>query len=195
MANDKIEKLDIHPLIKAQEAKGEPTVEFRGFIGTGDKETLRLYAELSMSSYVDIPEEGLVHVEQDPSERGKIRVFVRADQRVREVNRRTVTAQASAFSATVFPTMDDRFPKPELGGLIGCYNRCEQYLLAKQEIFCKREMASFRYVINMVLEVLNANKLMPRQWDLNKELWVFYPSALNNVESTILRGSRVFTLL
>ncbi|MGH8069424.1 MAG: hypothetical protein ACRERE_30145 [Candidatus Entotheonellia bacterium] len=127
MANDKIEKLEIHPLIKAQEPSGQPTVEFRGFVGAGDDKTLRIYTDLSMSSYIDIPKEGLVYVEQDPTgETGKVRAFVHADQKVREVNRRTVTAQASAFSVTVFPTyMDPPDPTLVLGGLRGCYYRCE----------------------------------------------------------------------
>ncbi|TAH51630.1 MAG: hypothetical protein EYC68_09710 [Chloroflexota bacterium] len=142
MANHKIEKLEIHPLIKAQEPKGEPTIEFRGFVGTGDDGTLRLYMDLSMSSYIDIPKEGLVYVEKDSSgETGKVRAFVHTDQKVREVNKRTVIAWASALSATAFPTTD-RFPLPELGGLIGCYNRCEA-IFANQaaDILQKRSRA------------------------------------------------------
>jgi hypothetical protein len=142
MANDKEEKLAIHPLIEAQEPKGEPTIEFRGFLGTADEETLRLYSDLSMSSYVDIPKGGVVYVEQDPSgETGKLRAFVRTDQKVREVNTRTVVAWSSALSATVSSTAGS-FPQLEPGGLIGCYNRCEAIFVGRVgDILEKRNRA------------------------------------------------------
>jgi hypothetical protein len=126
MANDEIDKMEVHPLVKALESKGEVAVEFRGFVGAGDEKTLRLYADLGMSAYVDIPRDAIIHAEPDSTERGKARAFVRADQKVVEVHRYPVTAQHSAFSTGGFPTTgDDDFREPERGGLIGCYGRCE----------------------------------------------------------------------
>ena len=45
MADEKIEELEIHPQIKAQEPTGEPNIEFRGYVGTGEEGTLRLYVD------------------------------------------------------------------------------------------------------------------------------------------------------
>jgi hypothetical protein len=125
MADHEIEKLEVHPLIKALDAKGEFAIEFRGFLGTGDEKTLRLYADLGMTSYVDIPKEGIIHAEQDSAERGRVHAFVRADQKVLEVHRQSVTALRSAFSATASHTADGHIPPLERGGLWGCYDRCE----------------------------------------------------------------------
>jgi hypothetical protein len=70
-----------------------------------------------------------------------VRAFVRIDQKVREANIRTVVAGASALSATAFPTTD-RFLQPELGGLIGCYNRCEAIFAGRAaDVLQKRSRA------------------------------------------------------
>ena len=102
MANERIEKLEVHPLIAAQEQSGETTIEFRGFVGTGDDEVLRLYTDLGMFSYVDIPKDAVVHVEKDlDGVTGKVRSFVSPDKKVTEVNKRTVPAHASLFSTSL----------------------------------------------------------------------------------------------
>lgn len=124
VAQENGDKPEIHPVIAALEADGEGAIEFGGFLGAGDDETLRLYADLGMSSYLDIPRNSVVHIGSDPSgEPGKVRAFVRRDQKVREVNQRFVAAFASAFSTSAFP--DPKFPEVEHGGLRGCYGRCE----------------------------------------------------------------------
>ena len=105
MANKIIEKLEVHPLIAAQEQSGEATIEFRGFVGTGDGDVLRLYADLGMSSYVDIPKEAVVYVEKDQSvETGKVRAFVSPDNKVTEVYQHRVYANDSSFSAATMLT-------------------------------------------------------------------------------------------
>lgn len=127
MATDKTDKLETHPLMKVLESTTEGAVEFRGFVGSRDDKTLRLYADLGMSAYVDIPREGVMHAEQDTAERGKARVFVRAGQKVIEVHRHPVWAEDSSFSVGGFRAkLHDRdFPEVERGGLFGCYGRCE----------------------------------------------------------------------
>ena len=105
MAKDKVEKLEVHPLITAQEQSGEATIEFRGFVGTGDDSVLRLYADLGMSSYVDIPREAVVYVEKDQSaEIGKVRAFVSPDKKVTEVYQQRVYANNSSFPAAIMLT-------------------------------------------------------------------------------------------
>ncbi|MDH3282570.1 MAG: hypothetical protein OEQ18_15785 [Gammaproteobacteria bacterium] len=105
MAKDKIEKVDIHPLIAAQERSGEATIEFRGFVGTGGDDVLRLYGDLGMSSYVDIPKDAVVYLEKDPSaETGKVRAFVSPDKKITEVWQNRVYANDSFFPATIMLT-------------------------------------------------------------------------------------------
>lgn len=124
MAQEKGDELEIHPVIAALEASGEGAIEFGGFLGAGDDKTFRLYVDMGMSSFLDIPRESVVHIGNDPSgEPGKVRAFVRRDQKVREVSQRFVAASASTFSMSAFP--DSKFPDVEHGGLRGCYGRCE----------------------------------------------------------------------
>ena len=99
MVKQNIEKLEVHPLIAAQEQSGETTIEFCGFVGSRDDETLRLYTDLGMSSYLKIPKEAVVHVEEDlDGVTGKVRVFVSSHKLVTEVYQYQLQANASLLS-------------------------------------------------------------------------------------------------
>jgi hypothetical protein len=98
MKNNKI-KGDIHPLMIAREKSDEHKIEFQGFLRPADKNFIRLYMDLQMLSFVEIPEEAILYWKKSSSgQTGKISVFVSASKQVTEINRRFVTAYSSTLS-------------------------------------------------------------------------------------------------
>ena len=77
----------IHPVIAALEKAGEAAVSIRGYRGTSDAATLRVYQSLDTSAYIEIPREAVVYLEAESDEPGAIRIFVRASSEIRTVRR------------------------------------------------------------------------------------------------------------
>lgn len=135
MSNNPFENLDIHPLIKAQEKHHTPAIEFRGFLGTGNERMVRLYENLKISSYVEIPKDEILYWEKETSgEVGKVRVSVSASTEVTEVYQHQVMARSSALSFNgALVADDDRRPplgwRPEPIDFWSCAGKCEGALI------------------------------------------------------------------
>jgi hypothetical protein len=67
-----------HPVIVALEDRKVRAVPFRGYLGSGGEGVLRLYTSLDLSTYVDIPQEAVVHVQPSDTEEGYVSVVVEA---------------------------------------------------------------------------------------------------------------------
>ncbi len=105
--------LRANPLIAALEegAGGEEVVELKGLVGqAADEGTVRLYDDLSLGSYVELPRDAVITAEgDDPTQ--PVRVFVRASTGVRRVEVSHSTARELAAAR-----------RPALAGLEGLFD-------------------------------------------------------------------------
>ncbi len=92
-----------HPLIAKLTEAQEHVVELRGYVGPAKGGVIRLYRSFEMTSFVDIPEEAVVHAEEDRDVTdGRVRVLVSDSAPVTRVwsHRKTLTAaDLRGFSA------------------------------------------------------------------------------------------------
>src|SRR5436189_243811 len=57
--------------------QGEKLVELRGYVGTSTPDTVRLYADLSLSRYFDIPRSAIVHLVQEGDPKtGPVKIYL-----------------------------------------------------------------------------------------------------------------------
>jgi hypothetical protein len=89
-----------HPVIAALEERQEDAVQFVGYSGTGTEGTIRLYPNLNVSSFVEIPGDAIISREDVPESTGMVRVLVTPTAEVREGTQRRVFAQSSVYRAT-----------------------------------------------------------------------------------------------
>ena len=128
--------LRTHPAVERllkNSKDGEPTVPLKGYVNQSSPETVRLYWDLTLSRYFEIPLSAVVDQVQgaDP-EKDPVTLYVRASARI--VSASTVTADAAASSLTadaaVMPrravdVLGNRFPTIPLecinvGSCISC---------------------------------------------------------------------------
>src|SRR5215475_8542865 len=100
MSKTALEGVEVHPLVGILEQRGEGPVEFNGFLGTGDNRTLRLYPDLSVSAWIEIPVDSVAHWERDPVDPRRVKVFVGPKTEIAEITRRRLPARQSQMSLT-----------------------------------------------------------------------------------------------
>lgn len=112
MPSDKPELPQVHPLVAALERYGEPTIALRGILGSSVAAVVRLYNAFDISSYVEIPKEKLIYVEQmHNGEPGEVRAFVPESVDILEVKKRRIQpseqiSPASMLEASRLPALE-----------------------------------------------------------------------------------------
>jgi hypothetical protein len=71
-------RLAAHPAIAAMEKRqvGESLTVVQGFVGSSSGDVVRIYPFLTLERFIEIPQAGIVHVDEIPDSGGMIRVFV-----------------------------------------------------------------------------------------------------------------------
>lgn len=92
-----------HPVIeKLVKAAGDDSVaQLEGYIGPSKGDTVRLYLTLELTSYVDIPRDALLHVEELSEGEGRVRTHVLGSREIQLVARRSVSLPAARLSAAL----------------------------------------------------------------------------------------------
>jgi hypothetical protein len=64
--------------------KGAEVVRFEGYVGASGSESVRLYGDLTLSYFADIPRDAIVHSQRIAGQPdGIVRLFLNADARIR----------------------------------------------------------------------------------------------------------------
>jgi hypothetical protein len=71
---------------------GEEIVRFSGYVGPSTPETVRLYENLSLSRYLEIPRSAILHSEEGDSKTSPVKIFVRSSAIITSVNRSTASS-------------------------------------------------------------------------------------------------------
>jgi hypothetical protein len=92
-----------HPVLAALAGEAS-VVELQGYVAPAESGTLRLHMSLGTNTYVVIPEEAVLHVQESESEQGRVRVYVRGTAEVLVVRQRAIPARE--FGAETDPARD-----------------------------------------------------------------------------------------
>ncbi len=87
MSDDK--KLKVNPIIeKLSEVAGrDSAVELQGYVGPSEPNVIRLYRSLSMTHYVEIPKDAILHaVETKDDDTGQVKLFVAGSTQMQAVS-------------------------------------------------------------------------------------------------------------
>jgi mannose-6-phosphate isomerase-like protein (cupin superfamily) len=114
MSNTALEGMEVHPLVAILEQQDEAPVEFRGFLGTGDSHTLHLYPDLTISAWVEIPVNSVVHWERDLTDSRRVRVFVGPKAEIAEITRQRLPARQSQMSLSRWAGISVDTSRPRL---------------------------------------------------------------------------------
>jgi hypothetical protein len=88
-------EVDVHPFILYHEKTGATTVRVTGYIGSRRSGWVRIYADLSGQSYLEISEEDVVSVLPDKNQFGRVELFVASNAKLARTTTSRVTAAAS----------------------------------------------------------------------------------------------------
>jgi len=94
MSDDKI--LKVNPILEklAEVAERDSVVELQGYVGPSEPDVIRLHQSLSMTHYVEIPKDSILHaVETKDDDTGRVKLWVQASVRVTEVRVRHIDAK------------------------------------------------------------------------------------------------------
>jgi hypothetical protein len=73
--------------------EGEGLVSFSGYVGPSTPDTVRLYENLSLSRYLEIPRSAIVHALQEgDSKTSPVKLYVRSSAMIASVNRGTASS-------------------------------------------------------------------------------------------------------
>jgi hypothetical protein len=94
MANTKRPKA--HPVAAklAKAAKDGAIVALEGYVGESEPPVIRLHRALGVPDYTDIPEDAVLHVEDDIDTTGRARIWVKGSAQVQVFSTRRADAQA-----------------------------------------------------------------------------------------------------
>lgn len=148
-------RLEVNPLVAKllESAEGEPITSLEGYIGPSEEAKIRLYTDLQLNEYIDLPEEAVLHAEEPDQAEGRVRLWLRADARVQIISTRTTSAQAARLSIGGIgsgPSLGGGFfpfPLPSYDCLLKCQERYEYCLrtnpvLEKDPQVCDRIWAA-----------------------------------------------------
>jgi hypothetical protein len=120
-----LEDQEVNPVIAAQQHLGQSLTELRGFLGKGPEGIIRLYADLNMDSYADIPKDAVVYWQEvTEDQKGEYRVFVPVTTQITEIYSIRLSADRSSFS--IQGRIGFRPPPPiHVSPFYDCSRKCE----------------------------------------------------------------------
>lgn len=91
--------------------EAERIVELRGYVGPSTAETVRLYGDLTLSRYFEIPRNAIVNMVQEGDPKtGPVKLYVRSSATVVVASRFSVSAGALSLRESVVPGARPRTP-------------------------------------------------------------------------------------
>jgi hypothetical protein len=83
---------------------GEQIVELKGYVGPSTADTVRLYADLMLSRYIEIPRNAIVNMVQEGDPKtGLVKLYVRSSATVVVASRFSVNAGSLSLRASALP--------------------------------------------------------------------------------------------
>ena len=114
----------VHPVIAKLEGTGKAATVLVGYPGEAQNGTFRLYRDLDMSAYADVPLDAVLHSEED-EDGGPTRLYVLGDASLTENVVTEVNARLSRYRET-FPV---DFERARYETFATCASKCEGKLL------------------------------------------------------------------
>lgn len=107
MCKEKKAELKVNPIVaKLLKADGQDSiVEIEGYVGSVEEGTVRLYKNLGLSEYVEVPEDSILHTINIPDDKGgRVKVYIEASTEVVSVSIRRLTTRAGDLEEQVMDT-------------------------------------------------------------------------------------------
>jgi hypothetical protein len=111
----------IHPSIEHYEKTGQQTVELTGYLGSSQEGNIRLYSDISATSYIEIDKENIVNISTEDAE-GRVHILVPYDGKISFISKIIAPANIIKSSNTNFTPG----PRPPIGPITGCIDLCER---------------------------------------------------------------------
>jgi hypothetical protein len=90
----------VHPVVAklVKAAKEGAVVPLEGYVGETAQSVIRLHPAVGVADYTDVPEDAVLHVEEDIDAHGRARVWVKGSAMLQEVRARRADAPVGGMS-------------------------------------------------------------------------------------------------